>query len=129
MMTLGISEILALVSGIIGVGWTLLRMSLGQFEKRLDTRFESFDEKFKVIDKVVHDIQKLELEQIKAESKFNIIYATKEELMRVSERHEKTIERIFDILRLIESKLEAKLDREAVVERRRFPRDGFPQDN
>lgn len=99
-MTLGFDELFGLLAAFVGVGWTLLKLTMIQFEKRLDVRFQSLDDN-------VHDVKRLELEQIRMDGRFATTYATKEELSRVQERHEKTVERVFDLIRGIEEKLDA----------------------
>ena len=99
-MTLGFDEFFGLLAAFVGVGWALLKVTLSQFEKRLDSRFQALDD-------TIHDVKRLELEQIRMDGKFAITYATKEELMRVQERHEKTLERVFDLIRSLDEKMDS----------------------
>lgn len=94
-MVLDTPELIAAVTTIVGAGFGLLKMTLSQFERRLDAKFSDFDNKLKAIDQLGHDIKRIELEQLKNETKYAITYATKEELMRSQERLDQTITRVF----------------------------------
>ena len=96
--TVGVGEILTFVCAISAAGYALIKMALGQFEKRLD-------EKLKNLDTVLSDVQRLELEIVRTDSRAAQIYVTKAE-------HDRVLERIFIVLERVESKLDQKLDKD-----------------
>lgn len=96
----GLPEIVGFTITLIGGGWTLLKMSLNQFENRLG-------EKFKTLDLAVNDVKRLELEAVRAETRNAQMYVTKTE-------HDKILERIFKVLESMDAKLVNKTDSEEV---------------
>ncbi len=98
--TIGLAEILGFVFALTGAGWTLIKISLGQFEKRLD-------EKLLTLDRAVGEIKRLELEIMRSDMKAAQTYPTKAE-------NEKTLDRIFMALEKIESCMVVKITRDDV---------------
>lgn len=96
----GIPELLAFAATLIGGGWTLLKLSLNQFEDRLD-------EKFKTLDTAVQDVKRLELEAVRSETRNAQMYVTKAD-------HDKILERIFKVLESMDEKLSNKPDNEDI---------------
>lgn len=96
----GVPELLAFSAVLIGGGWTLLKLSLNQFESRLD-------EKFKTLDMAVQDVKRLELETVRSETRNAQLYVTKAD-------HDKILERIFRVLESMDAKLSNKPDKEEV---------------
>jgi hypothetical protein len=103
-VSLGAGEIITILGAIVGLAWTLLKLTINQFEKRLDT-------KFSLIDSLLLDVKKLELEQLKRDNHYAEKFATKGELDSANARYEKTTERIFSLLQTINDKLDNKVSR------------------
>ena len=91
---LGLPEILGFAITMVGAGWTLLKMSLSQFEKRLD-------ERFKLLDVAVNDVKRLELDIVRSDTRNAQTYVTQA-------NHDKILERIFKVLESVDSKLDVK---------------------
>src|SRR4030066_2406336 len=91
---LGLPEILGFAITMVGAGWTLLKMSLSQFEKRLD-------ERFKLLDVAVNDVKRLELDIVRSDTRNAQPYVTQA-------NHDKILERIFKVLESMEAKLDVK---------------------
>lgn len=94
--TVGFAELIGFGITLVGGGWTLLKLSLNQFEKRLD-------ERFKLLDTAVQDVKRLELEIVRSDTRNAQLYITRSEQKDV-------LERIFGMLNTIEHKLDAKVD-------------------
>lgn len=97
---IGLPELLSFAAVLIGGGWALLKLSLGQFERRLD-------DKFKTLDVAVNDVKRIELELVRSDTRNAQQYVTKLE-------QEKVLERIFKVLESMDSKLANKADHEDV---------------
>lgn len=93
---IGLAELIAFSVALCGAGWVLLKVSLNQFEKRLD-------EKFKTLDSAVGDVKRLELELVRSDTRNAQLYMTKHD-------HDKVLERIFTSLERMEKKLDGKAD-------------------
>ena len=91
---LGLPEILGFAVTIVGGGWTLMKLSLSQFEKRLD-------ERFKLLDLAVNDVKRLELDIVRSDTRNAQTYVTQA-------NHDKILERIFKVLESMEAKLDVK---------------------
>lgn len=111
-LSVGVGEIATVLGGTVGIGWALLRMTMGQFEKRLDEKFSNQTQRMNALEVIAVEIKKMEVEQIRMEGRLNIVHATKEELSRAEEKLEKTVERVFGILQAINDKLDGKVDRD-----------------
>lgn len=92
--TVGIVELIGLGLTIVGAGWTLLKLSLNQFEKRLD-------ERFKLLDVAVNDVKRLELDIVRSDTRNAQTYVTQT-------NHDKILERIFNVLESMDAKLAVK---------------------
>jgi len=91
---LGLPELVGFAVTIVGGGWTLMKMSLSQFEKRLD-------ERFKLLDMAVNDVKRLELDIVRSDTRNAQTYVTQA-------NHDKILERIFKVLESMEAKLDVK---------------------
>jgi Icc-related predicted phosphoesterase len=91
---LGMLELMGFAATIVGAGWTLLKISLTQFEKRLD-------ERFKLLDVAVGDVKRLELDIVRSDTRNAQMYVTKSD-------HDRILERIFKVLESMEAKLDVK---------------------
>ena len=91
---IGLPELMAFALANIGGGWALLRISFSQFELRLDDRF-------KLLDKAVNDVKRIELEIVRADTRNAQTYVTQA-------NHDKGLERIFTVLTSMEQKLDSK---------------------
>ena len=91
---LGLIELISFAVANIGGGWALLRISFSQFEMRLDDRF-------KLLDKAVNDVKRIELEIVRADTRNAQTYVTQA-------NHDKVLERIFNVLSSMEQKLDGK---------------------
>ena len=91
---LGLPELIAFVLANIGGGWALLRLSFAQFELRIK-------DQFKLLDKAVNDVKRIELEIVRADTRNAQTYVTQE-------NHDKVLERIFTALTSMEQKLDSK---------------------
>ena len=111
-VTFGIGELLGALATVVGIGWAILRMSFAQFEKRVDEKLDSLDSKFSTIERLELDIKRVEVDGIRGASQQAILFATKEELSRAQEKHDKTMERVFGLLQAINDKLDRKVDRD-----------------
>lgn len=87
-------QLVGAAAALIAGGWTMLKVSLVQFEKRLD-------EKFKVLDTAVGDVKRLELELLRLDTRNAQVYITRAE-------HDKVLERIFSLLERLDKKLDGK---------------------
>lgn len=97
---IGIPELLSFAAILVGGGWTLLKLSLNQFESRLD-------EKFRALDMAVQDVKRLELEVVRAETRNAQTYVTQAS-------HDKILERIFKVLESMDDKMGNKADHDDV---------------
>jgi len=93
-LTVGFPELIGAGVAMVGGGWTLLKLSLNQFESRLD-------EKFKTLDAAVSDVKRLELDIVRSDTRNAQMYVTKAD-------HDKILERIFKVLESMEAKLDIK---------------------
>lgn len=100
MMNFGIGELLGAVITIISAGWFLLQIAFRQFERRLDEKFVAQGVRITSLEGVAMDIKRLELEVVKRDSS----YVSRQE-------YNTALQRIFDKLELIDSKLSSKVDR------------------
>ena len=91
---LGLTELIAFVLANIGGGWALLRISFTQFELRIK-------DQFKLLDKAVNDVKRIELEIVRADTRNAQTYVTQTS-------HDKGLERIFNVLSSMEQKLDGK---------------------
>ena len=91
---LGLPELIAFVLANIGGGWALLRLSFAQFELRIK-------DQFKLLDKAVNDVKRIELEIVRADTRNAQTYVTQA-------NHDKGLERIFTVLTSMEQKLDSK---------------------
>lgn len=94
--TVGLAELIGFGLTLVGGGWTLLKLSLNQFEKRLD-------ERFKLLDLAVSDVKRLELDIVRSDTRNAQTYMTQA-------NHDKMLERIFKILESMDAKLSGKAD-------------------
>lgn len=94
--TVGLAELIGFGLTLIGGGWTLLKLSLSQFEKRLD-------ERFKLLDIAVNDVKRLELDIVRSDTRNAQTYVTQA-------NHDKILERIFKVLESMDAKLAVKAD-------------------
>ena len=121
---IGIGELLAIMTAIVGAAWGLLNISLRMFEKRLDDRFGVIGQKITVLDGLVLDIKRLEVEQVRRDGVFIQQYVHKEEFKEYMERQQKTVERIFTLLQSMNDKLDTKVSREECERMREIYRKG-----
>lgn len=98
LFSIGLGEVLAFVGALIGAAWVLIKLSLNQFEKRLD-------EKLVTLDLAVNEIKRLELEIVRNDARAAQTYSTKDD-------NNKALERIFSVLERMESCLHLKISRE-----------------
>ena len=91
---LGLPELIAFALANIGGGWALLRLSFAQFELRIK-------DQFKLLDKAVNDVKRIELEIVRADTRNAQTYVTQA-------NHDKVLERIFNVLSSMEQKLDGK---------------------
>jgi uncharacterized membrane protein YhiD involved in acid resistance len=94
--TVGIGELVGLGLAVVGGFWTLLRISLAQFESRLS-------EKFKLLDSAVNDVKRIELDLVRSDTRNAQTYVTQAS-------HDKILERIFTVLESMDNKLGSKAD-------------------
>lgn len=94
--TVGMAELVGFGLVIVGGFWTLLKLSLNQFEKRLD-------ERFKLLDTAVNDVKRLELDIVRSDTRNAQTYVTQAS-------HDKVLERIFVVLESMDKKLSGKAD-------------------
>lgn len=92
--TVGIAELMGFGLTIVGGFWTLLKLSLNQFERRLD-------ERFKLLDLAVNDVKRLELDIVRADTRNAQTYVTQAS-------HDKILERIFKVLESMDDKMSNK---------------------
>lgn len=91
---IGLLELLEFFVALIGAGWGLLKLSLHQFEIRLT-------EKFKALDGAIANVQRLELEVVRADTRNAQMYVTRSE-------YNDTLKRIFELLKHMDDKLDGK---------------------
>lgn len=100
-VTVGITELLGAVISVIAAGWALLNISFDQFEKRLDGKFEGQSERIQRLELLTLDVKRLEVEIVKRDS----LYVPRSELQA-------TFDKMFNILREIQTSLDKKVDRD-----------------
>ena len=93
-LTVGFPELIGAGITMVGGGWSLLKLSLNQFETRLG-------EKFKVLDTAVNDVKRIELDIVRSDTRNAQMYVTKVD-------HDKILERIFKVLESMDEKLSDK---------------------
>lgn len=110
-VTFSSSDLLTAVIALIGAGWGMMKFLFMKHEQNLNSKLEPIKD-------VLHDVKKLELEQIRMDSKIALTYATKEELVRAEDKHAKVVERIFGLLESMNAKLDGKVDKSDLPIRR-----------
>jgi len=105
-------DAVGLVVMLIGGAWALLKSNASQFNKGLDLRFSSQDEKLKHIDILMLDIKRVELETARRDSEYIGKFCTKDELRAINDRSERVSSQIFELLRHIDDKLDTKVNRD-----------------
>lgn len=105
-------DAVGLVVLLIGGAWALLKSNASQFNKGLDMRFAAQDEKLKHIDILMLDIKRVELETARRDSDYMGKFCTKDELRAINDRSERVSNQIFELLRRIDDKLDAKVNRD-----------------
>ena len=101
---LTIGELITSLSAIVAIAWALLKITIGQFEKRHDAKFGA-------IDTLLLDVKKLEIEQLRRDNQYSEKFATKQDLESSNNHYEKTTERIFNLLNVINDKIDTKLNK------------------
>lgn len=107
-VTLGVGELMGAVIALAGIGFGMMKALFKKHE-------ENINDKLEPIKDILHDVKKLELDQIRLDSKMAITYATKEDLVRAQEKNDRVIERIFAVLQSINDKLDSKADRDVLL--------------
>lgn len=119
-MQLELGELLAFGGSMICAGWLLLKMAAFQYDKRLDERFQSIkasmDSEFKLINEKTKgsaeqskELAQLRLDFAEYRTRVAETYASKAELLAVTDKHaehytravekiESQIEKLFKIL-------------------------------
>jgi hypothetical protein len=105
-------EAISLVVLLIGAAWALLKMNAVQFNKGLDARFHTQDEKLKHIDLLMMDMKRIELDTARREVEYIGKFCTKDELRELGGRSERVSNEIFSLLRRIEDKLDNKVSKD-----------------
>lgn len=108
---LGLGEFVGILTIAIGAGWTLLQLSFGQFEKRLDAKFESQNVRIAAIEGIATKIQSIELEAAKSAASMNMHYVTREEYRIDQVEIKQSLNQIFTLLRDMSTKLDDKVSR------------------
>lgn len=101
---LGAGEVISILIAIVGLAWTLLKVTISQFEKRLDTKFSA-------LDNLLLDVKKLEIEQLRRDNYYSEKYVTKAEMDSCQVKHDKIVERIFTLLQSMNDKLDSKVNK------------------
>lgn len=110
-VSLGFGEILSILIAITGFAWALLKVTIGQFERRLDVKFDSIDKKFSALDNLVLEVKKLEIEQLRRDNQYTEKFVTKAEMDSCQVKHDKVVERIFSLLEVMNNKLDNKVNK------------------
>lgn len=110
-VSLGAGEILSILIAVTGFAWALLKVTISQFEKRLDVKFDSIDKKFSALDGLVLEVKKLEIEQLRRDNQYTEKFVTKAEMDSCQVKHDKIVERIFKLLESMNDKLDSKVSR------------------
>jgi hypothetical protein len=108
---LGIGEFVGILSIAMGTGWMLLQVSFGQFEKRLDAKFESQNVRIAAIEGIATKIQAIELEAARNAASMNMHFVTREEYRIDQVEIKQSLNQIFALLRDMSTKLDSKVDR------------------
>jgi hypothetical protein len=103
-LTLGAGEIIAILGAIVTLAWALLKVTINQFEKRLDIKFNS-------LDSLVLEVKKLEIEQLRRDNQYSEKFVTKAEMDSCQVKHDKVVERIFALLQTMSDKLDNKANK------------------
>lgn len=117
-LSIGAGEILSILIAITGFAWALLKVTIGQFERRLDIKFDSIDKKFSALDGLVLEVKKLEIEQLRKDNQYTEKFVTKAEMDSCQVKHDKIVERIFKLLETMNDKLDNKVDKDDCERRR-----------
>lgn len=115
-------EIITAVAILIGAAWSMLKLTVSQFNKGLNVRFAAMDSAMKLradaqdvklahIDLIAMRLQQLETDGLRQHAAYLEKFSTKDELKDSSARHDRTLEGIFNLLRSIDDKLSNKVDR------------------
>lgn len=104
-------DALGLVSALIGGAWALLKMNAIQFNRGLDARFATQDDKLKHIDGLMTDIKRVELDSARRDGEYAGKFCTKEEMRVEGDRAERVSRQIFELLHRIEDKLDNKVSK------------------
>ena len=103
-LSLGAGEIIAILGAIVTLAWALLKVTISQFEKRLDIKFNS-------LDSLVLEVKKLEIEQLRRDNQYTEKFVTKAEMDNCQVKHDKIVERIFKLLETMNDKLDNKVNK------------------
>ena len=100
-LSIGFGEIVSIVTISIGAGWTLLKITFGQFEKRLDVKFLTQSERISNIEEAAKKIQQLELDTARRDASLALHYVLREEYRVDQVEIKQNLNQIFTLLREI----------------------------
>jgi hypothetical protein len=106
-----IFNILGLSATVIGGIWILLKMSVGQYEKRVDEKFRALSEKLSAIDKVLEDVRRIELDNAKRETEMMREYVLRRDFLTHIDQQNQNSKRIYELLEQLSQRLEGKVDK------------------
>ena len=110
-LSLGAGEVISILVAITGLAWALLKVTIGQFERRLDIKFDSIDSKFSALDNLVLEVKKLELDQLRRDNLYAEKFVTKSEIESRDNKLDKTLERLYGLLSTMNDKLDNKVNK------------------
>jgi uncharacterized protein YpiB (UPF0302 family) len=100
----GFGELMAIISSIIAGGWILLQLALKQFEKRLE-------EKFTQLATLDMNVKRLEMNMAQVQLGNANTFTTRQDFRDYVVEQNKRQDKIFDLLREIDNKLDTKADK------------------
>lgn len=117
-LSLGAGEVLGILIAITTLAWTLLQMVFKQYDEKQDarhkevsTQYVSLEKKVSAIDALVLEVKKLEIEQLRRDAQYSEKFVTKAEMESSQVKHDKIVERIFNLLETMNEKLDGKVNK------------------
>lgn len=101
-VTLG--ELIAVAVAIVGILWTLGKLSVAQFRASIDQRFATLDEKLKTFDPLHGELARVDKDLMQVRLEMATNFVRQEGLRQIQNRMEQLFEQVFD-------KLDNKVDK------------------
>jgi hypothetical protein len=105
-------QLFMIVGSLLGAGWVLLQIAFGQFEKRLDIKFDGQSTRISNLENTASRIQQLELESARRDSSMALHYVLREEYRIDQVEIKQQLNQIFQLLREMSDKLDNKVGKQ-----------------